>query len=382
MSCRLVVLTEIIAPYRIPVFNAAAEREGIDLHVIFLAETDPTLRQWQVYKEELRFSYEILPSWRRRLGRYNILLNRGVAAALQKAAPDAILCGGYNYVASWQCLRWARRQRVPFLLWVESTANDSRRRHGLVESLKARYLRRCDGFVVPGKSSFEYVRSFGVAEGTIFTAPNAVDVEFFSCRAEAARKESASLRSMLGLPSRFFLFVGRLVPEKGVFDLLQAYGTLAPELRTEMGLVFVGDGVSRSELRRRAAAIRPGQVLIADFTQREQLPSYYSLAEIVVFPTHTDTWGMVVNEAMACALPVIATSVAGCTADLVQDQWNGFVVRSGDIVQLAKTMDRLARDAVLRSRMGEHSRERIAHYTPEACAEGVARAAFACTRHE
>ena len=76
MKRRLVILTEIISPYRIPLFNILAQHAEVDLHVIFLAETDPTLRQWQVYKDEIQFSYQVLPSWRRRLGRYNILLNR------------------------------------------------------------------------------------------------------------------------------------------------------------------------------------------------------------------------------------------------------------------------------------------------------------------
>ena len=103
--CKLVLLTEIIAPYRIPVFNCLAEIDDIDLHVIFLAETDPTQRQWLVYKDEIRFSYEVLPSWRRRFGRHNVLLNRKLRPALQRARPDVIVCGGYNYLAAWECLQ-------------------------------------------------------------------------------------------------------------------------------------------------------------------------------------------------------------------------------------------------------------------------------------
>jgi glycosyltransferase involved in cell wall biosynthesis len=377
MSLRLVIVTEIIAPYRIPVFNALAKQEGISLHVIFLAENDPALRQWLVYKDEIRFSYRILPSWRQRLGRCNVLLNWGLAKALRRASPGAILCGGYNYVAAWQSQLWARRHRLPFLLWVESTRRDLRGGHALVEFLKTRFMRRCDGFVVPGKSSFEYLMNYGTPEELIFTAPNAVDTEFFERRAEAARKDPAMRRQGLHLPSRYFLCVGRLVQEKGVFDLLQAYGTLTPELRATIGLVFVGDGVARSELQKRAAAITPGSVKFAGFAQREQLTSYYGLAEALVFPTHSDTWGLVVNEAMASGLPVISTSVAGCVADLVEDGWNGRVVPAADIGTLASAMDQLGRGAELGARMGEHSRERIRGYSPEACAAGIARAVLA-----
>src|SRR5690349_8758226 len=97
MKHRLVVLTEIIAPYRIPVFNALAARDEIDLHVIFLSKTDTSMRQWRIYEEEIRFSYEVLPSWRRRIGKYNLLLNSNLGDALRNAAPEVLVCGGYNY---------------------------------------------------------------------------------------------------------------------------------------------------------------------------------------------------------------------------------------------------------------------------------------------
>ena len=67
------------------------------------------------------------------------------------------------------------------------------------------------------------------------------------------------------------------------------------------------------------------------FAQREQLPAYYALADVFVFPTHTDPWGLVVNEAMACGLPVISSDAAGCAADLVESGWNGRVFPAGDI---------------------------------------------------
>src|SRR5271166_2739348 len=175
MSQRLVILTEIISPYRIPLFNALAAHADIDLQVIFLAETDPNLRQWRIYKEEIQFQYQVLPSWRKRVGGYNLLLNSGLGQALRSAAPHAVLCGGYNYVASWQALVWARGHSVPFLLWSESNLQDMRRGHAAVEFAKDEFLRRCAGFVVPGRSAREYLRTRKIREERIFTAPNAVD---------------------------------------------------------------------------------------------------------------------------------------------------------------------------------------------------------------
>ena len=372
---RLVLVTEIIAPYRVPVFNALAKHPGIDLHVIFLSENDPTLRQWNVPKDEIRFSHEVLSSYRKRLAGYHLLVNWGVTSALERARPDAILCGGYNYIASWECLRFAQLQRIPFLLWVESTARDQRNGRSLVESFKRAFLRRCSGFVVPGKASREYLRSFGVAEHLIFTAPNAVDVAFYSRQAETVRTEQESRRRGLNLPQRYFLYLGRMVPEKGVFDLISAYGTLSSQTRTNLGLVMVGDGPARAELESRAAAFGQNGVRFAGFAQRDAASAYYGLADAFILPTHSDTWGLVVNEAMACGLPVIVSSAAGCVSDLVDEGWNGRVTQPGNISQLAVAMENLVQNEALRVEMGKHSRQRIAGFTPEACAAGIAAAA-------
>src|ERR1700694_4668684 len=244
MSLRLVILTEIIAPYRIPVFNVLARRAALDLPVIFLAETDETIRQWHIYKNELCFSHQILPSLRWRTERTSFLINRGLWSALNKANPQVIICGGYNYPASWEALLWARRRRVRFVLWSESNSQDARAGRAWVESLKAYFLRHCDRFVVPGKASFEYLKMLGCEEASILTAPNAVDNSLFAAQGESTLRGATEFRDRWKLPSLFILFVGRLVPEKGVFDLVEAYSKLESGVRSEVGLVFAGDGVS------------------------------------------------------------------------------------------------------------------------------------------
>jgi glycosyltransferase involved in cell wall biosynthesis len=374
MKQRLVILTEIIAPYRIPVFNALARHPGIDLKVIFLAETDPSIRQWRVYANEIEFQYEVLPSWRKRFGKYNVLLNQNLSEALQTENPDAILCGGYNYLASWQALRWAKRKRIPFLLWCESTANDQRAGHALIESLKQNFFGKCDGFVVPGTSARNYVGQMAVTGKRIFTAPNAVDNDLFASGAGSARTKEARVREELRLPRRYFFFAGRLVKAKGVFELLEAYGSLKPELRSQIGLVFAGDGRSRADLERVAESIHPGIIRLPGFVQRDELASYYGLADCVVFPTHSDTWGMAVNEAMACGLPVICSQAAGCAADLIKE--NGRIVAPKNVFQLARAIDEIAADPALREEMSCESRKIIQRYSPELCAAGIAEAAL------
>ena len=371
MIPRLVIITEIIAPYRIPVFNALAARSEIELHVIFLSENDPALRQWRVYKDEIKFSYEVLPSWRQRFGRHNVLVNRGLVSALNRIKPSVVLCGGYNYLASWEAAGWARIHRVPLLLWSESTALDARSGHRMVEFMKTRFLRLCRGFVVSGKSSFHYLKDLGIPERQIFTAPNAVDIQLFSSLADAARRDAIQVRTRHSLPARYFLYVGRLVEAKGVFDLLEAYAKLSEEIRAEVSLLFVGDGSDRAKLMVRASAIALGTILFPGFTHREELAEFYALADALIFPTHSDPWGLVVNEAMSCGLPVVATNVAGCTEDLVRDGWNGFVLPPRDFSALFEAMERLAVNSAMRVEMGARSEEKIREYSPEIWAQGL-----------
>ena len=368
---RLVILTEIISPYRIPLFNALARHGAVDLHVIFLAETDPGLRQWHVYKDEIKFSYEVLPSWRRRIGRFKALINTGLNRALTAASPDAIVCGGYSYLASWQTLLWAKKHNVPFLLWSESIAQELRRGYALVEFLKDEFLQRCCGFVVPGQLAREYLRTRRIKDELIFTACNAVDNDFFTAAAADARHNAMARRSELRAPDRYFLFAGRLVREKGVFELLSAYATLNEQIRLQTGLVFAGDGPCRQQLEERAAAISPGKVMFAGFAQREQLAAYYALAEMLVLPTYSDTWGLVVNEAMACGLPVILSQVAGCAPELVRQNWNGLLIPPRNVRSLAAAMQELASRPDRCASMGVNSAQLVLQYSPEKWSSGM-----------
>lgn len=372
MKPRVAIITEIIAPYRLPVFNCLATSTTVEPHVVFLSETDPSLREWRVYRDEIRFPYYVLPNWRRRLFAYNFLLNWGLERYLEKISPDLVICGGYSYLASWQTARWCDRHAVPLALWSESTNRDHRRGHSAVEFLKRQFLRNCGAFVVPGRPAFDYLLSFGIPGEAIVTAPNAVDNHFFGQFARKVRTNPPLYRAHYGLPERFFLYSGRLTKSKGVFDALDAYASLPRDLRSEVGLVFAGNGAAQPELKRRAKSLHSGHVQFAGFVHREDLPAFYALADMLIFPTHSDPWGLVVNEAMACGLPIITTSVAGCASDLVENGSNGFVVEAGAVNQLASAMALLARNHEMRSRFAAHSREKITSHCPEACAKGLA----------
>jgi glycosyltransferase involved in cell wall biosynthesis len=208
----------------------------------------------------------------------------------------------------------------------------------------------------------------------IFIAPNAVDNDFFAGAAVAARQNATQIRERLNLPERYLLFVGRLVPAKGVFDLLSAYATLDSSLRQRVGLVFVGDGVARPALEAQAAVISPGMIRFCGFAQQEHLATYYALAEVLILPTYTDTWGLVVNEAMACGLPVVLSRVAGCAPDLISDHGHGLLIDPGDVARLAAAMQRLIVHPELAAAIGARNLEHISRYSPDNWSAGIVQA--------
>ena len=145
------------------------KQSDVDLHVIFLAETDPTLRQWHVYKEEIRVLVSGASLVARRVRQIQRSVEHVVFAVLWLQWPDMILCGGYNYVASWQALGLGDDVTKPhFFSGPRATRQDRRRGHAMVEFLKNEFLRKCSGFVVPGRSAREYLRALKKIKGSHF----------------------------------------------------------------------------------------------------------------------------------------------------------------------------------------------------------------------
>ena len=347
---RLALVTEIPAPYRIPLFNALAER--VEFRALFLARTDPRRPYYEPHEEEWRFDHRVLEGRQLRRGGRWIVLNRGVRQELEGFRPDAVGVGGWNQPAFWQASAHCRRHGVPLLVWVESTARDARSESRPLELAKRTLIRRASGFFVPGRASAEYVRSFGVPEEHVSHAPNAVDAEIFG-RAAVDRS---------GRDTCTFLYAGRLDPEKGLDVLLRAFA------RSPGELVIAGSGSEEARLR----ALADGRVRFLGPLDRDELPAVYAAADAFVLPSRSEPWGMVLNEAAAAGLPLVATEGAGAAHDLVEDGVNGFRVPVDDEEALATALRRLAEDEAFRLAAGARSRELVAHFTPQAWADGVA----------
>ena len=132
-----------------------------------------------------------------------------------------------------------------------------------------------------------------------------------------------------------------------------------------IGLVLLGDGPERGKYQNFVTANKLKNVFFEGFKQREELPEYYISADLLVLPSISDPWGLVVNEAMSCGLPIISTDAAGVTYDLVKNGINGYVVRAGRVEELYEALKKLCKDKKLREKMGKESLKIIKDYTPE-----------------
>jgi glycosyltransferase involved in cell wall biosynthesis len=349
---RVTLLTEIPAPYRIPLFNALARR--VDLRVLFLRGRNPD-RPYELHLDEIRFEHRVLSGTDLTVRDRWLVLNGGVSRSLHGS--DAVVLGGWNQPAFWEALAWCRVRRVPSILWVESTGRD--RRTGRLEPVKRALLRGVAAFVVPGAAARAYVESLGVPAARIRVAPNAVDAGIFGTAA----------RTRADRPLRL-VAVGRLAREKGLDTLLEAVDGLPVEI------VLAGTGPEETRLRGMAGP----NVTFLGQVARDELPALYADADIAVMPSRSDPWGMILNEAALAGLPLVSTTAAGAAHELIEDGVNGFRVPPDDPAALRTSIVRLLDDDAFRKTAGARSREIAARFTPDAWADAVVSAVEAPRR--
>jgi glycosyltransferase involved in cell wall biosynthesis len=350
---RIALLTEIPAPFRLPLFTALAAEPDVDLRVLFLAANDPR-RNYPSYP--LEFPAEVLPGKDVLAGGRWLVVNAGVLGRLRRFRPDLVLVGGWNQPAFWQALLYARAARAPLVVWVESTVRDERTGRGPAEALKRLVVRSAAAFVVPGRAAEEYVRGLGAKEVAI--APNAIDLGVFGERTE----RRGELRAQLGLDRVTFLCVSRLSPEKGVDVLVRAFDGVPGEL------VLVGEGPDRE----RVAALAGPSVRLLGRVERDELVDWYAAVDAYVMPSRSETWGMAMQEAAAAGLPLIASEAPGAGYDLIEEGVNGFRVPVEDVEALRAALVRVAADDGFRERARPRTLELARGYTPEAWASAVA----------
>jgi glycosyltransferase involved in cell wall biosynthesis len=300
-----------------------------------------------------------------------------IGSKLARGGFDAVLVTGWNLLTYWQAIRAARRQRIPVM--VRGDSQLPTRRAAVVRAAKRLaypwLLRSFDAYLAVGSRSAEYYRHYGAAADRIFLSPHSVDNAFFGVRSAAVRPRRLELRRALGIPidAVVFALAGKLIDKKRPLDFMKAVH-LAGRTESQVCGLVIGDGPLRPVIEAESR-VQPGRCVLIGFMNQQRIVEAYAAADALVLASDArETWGLVVNEAMACSLPVIATDAAGCTADLVIHGTTGFTFACGRIDALAGCMNRIAADRAQREAMGRRAAEWIRAFSPEAAAAGVVRA--------
>lgn len=213
-------------------------------------------------------------------------------------------------------------------------------------------------FFPAGIRQADYFMRYGVSQDRVRIAQMTVDVRSIMAQVDLCREK----RESTGNTPVTFLYVGRLEAYKGIQDLLDAFADLTRQ-GEECHLVIVGDGGMREVVKSAACSHRTIEYL--GRLSGESLMQAYSQADVFVLPSHFEPWGLVVNEAMAAGLPVIATDRVGCVDDLVHEGRNGCIVPCSNPARLAGAMHIFIRQPEIMVAMGQASRQMISSWTIE-----------------
>jgi glycosyltransferase involved in cell wall biosynthesis len=301
---------------------------------------------------------------------FNGIINPDLIKEIEKWSPDAVLIFGWSYNSHLKCLRHFHG-KIPVLFRGDSTLLDEKA--GLKKWFRRLFLkwvyRHVDYALYVGANNKDYFLKHGMSEQSLFFAPHAIDNDRFAEPEEDYSREALLWRSQLGIePDDIVaLFAGKLEPKKNPFFLLDLVRSIpSPKFK----MLIIGNGILENKLKERAAG--DGRIIFLDFQNQQKMPVVYRLADFFILPSAGpgETWGLAVNEAMACGRAVLVSSKAGCAIDLVRDNENGLILK-GNREACIDFISAMIKDKTRLAQMGQHSREIIRQYSIQKVADAI-----------
>lgn len=368
--------------YQIPWFQALAAQPGLSVQVYYAMLPDQQQQgigfgvsfNWDIPMFE-GYSWTALENVSRKpgLGTFFGASTPGIGETLTANRPDAMIITGWQSFSLLQGLWACKRLRIPLIVRAESNA--LRERPWWIRMLHRVLLSRFDAFLSIGKANQDFYLRNGVAAAKIFPCRYFVDNERIGSQYRACLGKRAQLRDAWGISaqSTCFVFTGKLQEKKRIMDLLHALNA-ARSSRADLHLLVVGSG-ELMEAAKNLVTAEQLPVTFAGFLNQTEIAKAYAAADCLVLPSdYGETWGLVVNEAMVCGLPVIVSDRVGSGPDLVAEGVTGMVFPFGDIEALAACLVRITADPALRASMGARGLQRIADYSVERAVQGTLQA--------
>jgi glycosyltransferase involved in cell wall biosynthesis len=377
--------------YHAPLFRELARREQVELSVYFCHQPTPE-EQGKGFGVAFEWDVDLLSGYR-----HEFMSNRAkhptqgffgydtpeISDIIDREHFDAFIVHGWNNKACWQAFLACWRSGTPLGVRSDSQLprpDNSTTIHRWGQGLKTMiknlvypsFIGKFDYCFPYGQRSAEYFQHFGGKK--IIIAPHFVKNNFFSTKAEQAQSQRNALRNRWGIPqdSFCFLFCGKFQPKKRPLDILEAFcrlKTTTAEDSRPVHLLMVGDGEMKQQAEEWTLA-HDLQVGFAGFLNQQEIVQAYAACDCLVLASnYTETWGLVVNEAMACGLPAIVSDACGCIPDLIDEGMTGHSYPCGDIEALTERMQMIANDHSSRELMSLAIHQHISGFDAKTAAD-------------
>ena len=289
---------------------------------------------------------------------------KGILKAIKEFKPDVVNLTGYYDIASWTILFYCKFKGIKTILSNESTASDHQR-NKIKEFIKGLIIKQFDGYFNFGTLSENYILSLGIGSEKMLVKRNCVDNKVLKGIYEKHLLSRKEQQKLLNLASNNFIFVGRLIEYKNLFHFLEAFHAAQQKVKENWGVIILGDGALKANLQQLVKENQIQKVSFEKGVSWQQVPEYLALSNVLVLPSYSEPWGLVVNEAMACGLPVIVSEKCGCAVDLVINSENGFTFAPDNSEELTNILLKFMNKEVNSKRMGKVSEQIIAEFSAE-----------------
>jgi glycosyltransferase involved in cell wall biosynthesis len=371
--------------YAAPIFRLMAQHPHLDFQVAYCSMRGAEAAHDAEFGRSVKWDVPLLdgyawthvPNHGSGADSFFGLRNPGLWNWIRQGRFDAVLCyTGYRHATFWISLFAARATRTAFLFGTDTVALtplDGRMWKRPVKRFTWPLLfRLADQVIVPSSGTRELMLSLGIPEQRVTLTPYVVENEWWIAQSASVNRPAVRQAWEASEDDMVVLFCAKLQPWKRPRDLLRAF---AEAELSQAVLVFAGDGPLRAELASAASSLGVAKrVRFLGFVNQTQLPSIYTAADLLVLPSEYDAFGVVVNEAMLCGCPVVASDRVGAGRDLIQNGRTGFVYPCGDQRQLATLLRRLAANDPAPSELGRLARIRMQSWSPRESIEATVKA--------
>jgi glycosyltransferase involved in cell wall biosynthesis len=375
--------------YHAPWFQELARQPELELEVLYCFQPNAIQQgagfgvpfQWDIALLDA-YNYRFLENVAKRPG-FNF---RGcdtpdIGRVIDEAGYDVFLINGWNVQSYWQAMRACWDRELPTMIRGDSHLRKTRSvaTRLFKQATIGRWLPRFDAILTVGILNEDFYEHYGADRSRFFPVRHFVDNDWFAARATEAANRLPELRQRWNISEDAFvvLFAGKFVDLKRPMDALIA---VERANHPYLHLLMVGDGPLRDRCEQYARQ-RDIRVSFAGFLNQQQMPEAYAIADLLVLPSATETWGLVVNEAMACGVPALVANGVGCAPDLIAFGETGGTFEVGNISALASLLREYATDSARATEEGIRAMARVAPYNRMSAARHTVHACtFATTR--